>query len=143
MSYDGEYYIISIWKEDDPYEKFERDLYVARKVKDNQYDNFIRMGDDINSIGTEVPCFLAPDNKTLYFASDGHIGYGEKDIYVTHRLDDTWQNWSQPVNLGSAINSYDTENYFLIDPKGEYAYVVKWGADKEGFSDIFRVKIIQ
>ncbi len=101
------------------------------------------MGDAINTTGAEIPCFLAADNKTLYFASDGHPGYGEKDIFVTQRLDDTWQNCGQPVNLGPRINSSGTENYFTLDPKGEYAYVIKWGKDKEGFSDLFRIKINQ
>jgi len=142
MSYDERYLITTMWKEDNLYEHFERDLYVAKKIKKSQYGEFIRMGDDINSIGAEVPCFLAPDNKTLFFASEGHIGFGEKDIFVSRRLDDTWQNWSQPVNLGPAINSEGTENYFMVDSWGEYAYVVKWGTDKDGFSDIFRIKII-
>ncbi len=141
MSEDEDYIIVALWKDDKRREKFERDLYVARKTGKNQYGEFIRMGDDINTLGAEVPCFLASDNKTLYFASDGHIGYGAKDIFVTTRLDDTWQNWSQPVNLGPMINSGGTENYFIIDLKGEYAYVVKWDTDEEGFSDLFRIKI--
>ena len=141
MSFDQEYLIVTIWKKDKHYEKFERDLYVTRKTGKNQYGEFIRMGDDINTLGAEVPCFLAADNKTLYFASDGHLGYGKKDIYVSRRLDNTWQNWSQPVNLGPRINSGGTENYFIVNAKGEYAYVVKWDTDKKGFSDLFRVII--
>lgn len=143
MSYDENFLIITMWTEDDLYGKFERDLYVARKIRKSQYGEFIRMGDDINTIGAEIPCFLAPDNRTLFFATDGHIGYGRKDIYVSRRLDDTWQNWSLPVNLGPRINSEGTENYFMVDSRGEYAYVVKWDTDKEGFADLFRVKINQ
>ncbi len=142
MSYDEEYLIVTMWREEEPLDMFERDLYVARKIKENRYGEFVRMGDDINSIGAEVPCFLAADNRTLFFASDGHIGYGQKDIYVSRRLDDTWQNWSRPLNLGPVINTEGTENYFTVDTKGEYAYVVKWDTDKEGFSDLFRVGIL-
>jgi len=141
MSSDKEYIIVSCWKKDKHYAKFERDLYVARKIKEDQYGPFIRMGDDINTIGADLPCYLAADNKTLFFASNGHLGYGDKDIYVSRRLDDSWQNWSQPVNLGPRINSEGTENYFIIDARGEHAYLVKWGADEEGFSDLYRVKI--
>lgn len=141
MSQDKEYVIVTMWKKDKLYHKFGRDLYVAKKIKEDQYGEFIRLGDDINTIGDEVPGFLASDNKTLFFASDGHLGYGLMDIYVSQRLDDSWQNWSNPINLGPIINSEGTENYFIVDPKGEFAYVVKWGKDKEGFSDLFRIKI--
>lgn len=64
--------------------------------------------------------FIGPDDKTLYFASD-RVAPGRKgkaDIYKTTRLDDTWQNWSKPVNMGSPINTAADELYFCIDNLG-------------------------
>lgn len=64
--------------------------------------------------------FISFDDKTLYFASDRNVPgkKGKADIYKTTRLDDTWQNWSAPVNMGSPINTAADEFYFCIDREG-------------------------
>lgn len=64
--------------------------------------------------------FISYDDKTLYFASDRKAPgrRGKADIYKATRLDDTWQNWSVPVNMGSPINTAADEFYFCIDKEG-------------------------
>lgn len=138
MSYDGKYYFVNMYKMDPEHKYFMNDIYVAFRNAKGEYDNFTHMGYDINTIGNEIPCFLAADNKTFVFASSGHIGYGEKDIYITKRLDDTWQNWSQPINVGNVVNTSSQENYFSIDSKGEYAYFVRWENEQ---SNLYRISL--
>ena len=48
----------------------------------------------------EMTPYLAPDGVTLYFSSNRPGGLGDNDIWMTKRLDKTWQKWSDPVNLG-------------------------------------------
>ena len=67
-------------------------------------------------------------------------GYGKQDIYMTKRLDNTWQHWSDPVNLGSMINSNEGESYYSIPASGEFAYFVST-KQTLGASDIFRIKL--
>lgn len=64
--------------------------------------------------------FIAPDQKTLYYASarPGEGRQGGTDIYKTTRLDDTWENWGLPVNLGRPINTAAMDAYFSIDKNG-------------------------
>ena len=64
--------------------------------------------------------FISFDDKTLYFASDRNVPgrRGKADIYKVTRLDDSWQNWSTPVNMGSPINTGADEFYFCIDKEG-------------------------
>lgn len=64
--------------------------------------------------------YISFDDKTLYFASDRNVPgkHGKADIYKATRLDDTWQNWSTPVNMGSPINTAADEFYFCIDKAG-------------------------
>jgi OmpA-OmpF porin, OOP family len=81
----------------------------------------VNMGSIINSEFDESSPFLASDNKTLYFASKGHNGYGGYDIYVTQRLDDTWTNWSEPRNLGPAVNSSLDDEFFSVTHCGTFA----------------------
>ncbi len=98
----------------------ERDLYVSfwNGVKATEA---INMGSVINTHFEESSPFLAADNKTLYFASKGHAGYGGFDIFVTHRLDDSWTNWSDPENLGPAVNGELDDDFFSLSPCGKFA----------------------
>jgi len=137
MSYDGKYYFVNMQRTEGESQYFGNDLYVGVRNAAGEYGNFIHMGYDINTIGDEIPCFLAADNKTFVFASSGHLGYGGMDLYITKRLDDTWQNWSEPINLGNVINTKADEKYFTIDSKGENAYFVR-AAD--GKSDLYRIE---
>jgi hypothetical protein len=83
---------------------------------------------------------LAADDKTLYFVSEGHPGFGNADVWMTKRLDDTWTNWSKPVNMGNKINTPDFDAYFSIDASGEYAYFSS-AKNSYGRSDVFRIKM--
>ena len=80
--------------------------------------------------------FLAADGKTLFFSSSGYSGFGGDDLYVTRRLDDTWQSWSEPENLGGIINTEMDESFFVIPENGEYAYYSRQVGEED--FDIFR-----
>ncbi len=80
----------------------------------------VNMGAKINSELDESSPFLAQDNETLYFASKGHNGLGGFDIYMSKRLDDSWTNWSTPVNLGPAVNSDVDDEFFSVTNCGKF-----------------------
>jgi hypothetical protein len=102
----------------------ERDLFVS--FWDGQKATEpINMGNVINTEFEESSPFLAQDNVTLYFASKGHDGYGNFDIYVTRRLDDSWTNWSTPENLGPAVNGPMDDEFFSITHCGKFAVFSK------------------
>lgn len=116
------------------------DLYVSFLQEDGSYSTPKPLGSTLNTDGSEMGPFLASDNVTLYFSSNGHGGYGSNDIFVTKRLDDTWEHWSEPVNLGSDINSDDYDSDFSISAKGDYAYFTTYG-DSYGRGDIARIAL--
>lgn len=118
----------------------EKDLYVSLKDDQGEFSELIHLGEVINSSSNDGTPFLSSDNQTLYFSSNGHGGYGDADIFMTKRLDDTWQYWSKPVNLGPKINSTNYDAYFSITAKGDYGYFVSYD-NSLGEADIFRVKI--
>ena len=68
----------------------------------------------LNTRLDEFGPYLAPDNKTLYFASNRPGGFGSADIYKTVRQDDSWQKWSQPENIGAPINTGGFDAYYAI-----------------------------
>lgn len=98
----------------------ERDLYVS--FWNGTYATEpINMGGILNSEVEESSPFLCLDNKTLYFASKRPGGYGGFDIWVTKRLDDSWTNWSEPKNLGPAVNSAQDNEFFSLTHCEGYA----------------------
>lgn len=111
----------------------QEDLYVSFKFKGHHrlyndssmttgeyWSTPIHLGDTINSYSFETGPVLAPDDKTLFFSSDRKGGKGNSDVYYSIRLDDTWQNWTRPVNMGDSINTRKFEGYLHLTDSGEY-----------------------
>ena len=93
----------------------------------------------LSSAADEYSPFLSPDQKTLYFSSDrfSKDKVGGTDVYKATRLDDTWMNWSEPVNLGKSINTPAGDAYFSIDTHGNI-FTSRSGARVDGGNfDIF------
>ena len=117
------------------------DLYVSFLQNNGKWSKPKNLGSKINTKNSEATPFLAADGVTLYFSSDGHPGYGSQDIFVTKRLDDSWTKWSEPINLGSKINTPDWDAYFTVTASGDYAYFVSSKEGGEGHEDIYRAKL--
>ncbi len=106
-----------------------------------QWTKPISLGKTINTPGADFAPFLAADDKTLYFASDGHGGYGKSDIFYSKRLDSTWTKWSAPRNLGPVVNSPDFDAYYTVSAAGDNAYLVSDRNGMGGSKDIFRIAL--
>lgn len=121
-------------KDEDSYG--EEDLYISLKDSNDRWGKPINLGPTVNTSGFEISPFLSLDKKRLYFASNGHKGYGGSDIFYTERKYGSWDVWTKPVNLGPVINSENFEAYFSTygDSVAYYCSTV------EGqLADIFRI----
>jgi len=116
-----------------------KDIYVTFEQDNGKWSEPLNLGNDINTAHTENSPFLAADDETLYFSSKGYSGYGGADIYMSRRLDDTWQNWTEPENLGADLNSAEDDVFFNIPPSGKYAYYSK--SNSEFDADIHRIEL--
>ncbi len=117
----------------------EEDLYVSIKGENGRWSKPENLGATINTKGFEISPYLAPDGETLFFASDGHDGFGGSDIYMAKRLYDSWIIWTKPINLGSEINSEGFEAYLSIYDNKEVYYVSNKGDE---FADIYMAEMI-
>ena len=90
----------------------EEDLYVSLKDAKGKWSRPKNLGATINTNGFEISPFLSEDKKKLYFASNGHPGIGDADIFVSERLYESWEVWSAPQNLGDKINSKYFDAFF-------------------------------
>ena len=102
----------------------QEDLYVTFKDSfSGDWSEPMHLGDTINTEGYEMSPFLSEDQRHLFFASNGHPGYGNADIFVSTRLDSTWTRWSEPRNLGDDINSAGFDAYLTIAADNEVFFV--------------------
>ena len=97
------------------------------------------LGSSINTNQVEMSPFLHPDNLTLYFASDGHIGMGDNDLFVSRRVN-AQEDWDIPENMGYPINTHNSENSLIVSSDGKTAY---YTSDISGFGkeDIFQFEL--
>ena len=122
-----------------------QDMFVSFPVPDvkDTWTKPRNLGPNVNTAKSDFAPFLAADDKTLYFASEGRGGYGKSDIFYTKRLDDTWTNWSPPRNLGPVVNSPDFDAYYTISAAGQDAYLVSSRNGTDNSKDIFRISLAQ
>jgi len=127
LSKDGKVLVMSV---SDDKTQGGNDLYVSFRKSENTFSKPLNMGKVINSAGEEATPWIDDDGKSLYFSSTGFSGFGDFDIFVSKRLDDSWTNWSEPENLGSSINTNGMDMYF--SKQGTFGYYSLKG-------DIYRV----
>lgn len=146
IQFDGDNYMVYVHTSaevmvlsmDGPESVGKEDLYVAILEGNGEWSEPLHLGVNVNSSGFEISPFLSQSKDTLYFSSDGHGGLGDADIYYSLRLDSTWDNWSDPVNLGTPINSHFYDAYLSIAPNGIHYFVSNRG--KQDLPDIYRTK---
>jgi outer membrane protein OmpA-like peptidoglycan-associated protein/Tol biopolymer transport system component len=117
-----------------------KDIYVSFLKADDTWTEPKNIGSVVNTGESESTPFIAPDGQTMYFSSSGHVGYGNNDIFLTRRLDDSWLNWSIPENVGPIVNTNQWDGYFTVSAKGDYAYFSSV-ENSLGAEDIYRIKI--
>lgn len=115
------------------------DIWVA-ELDGKDWKNAREIGAPINTTKWETQPAISPDGKKLFFASnrEGKIGaQGTKnvDIFMSRQLADG--RWTEPVNLGSKVNTpgYDGSPFLAAD--GTTLYFATNGRGGLGNLDIF------
>jgi len=114
-----------------------RDIYKAELQKDGSWGNVQNLGPNINTIYNDDAPFIHPDNKTLYFSSEGHSSIGGYDIFSSKMDNDG--NFGEPKNLGYPINTIDDNRYFVLAANGKTGYYSGGGEKSIGEQDIFKI----
>jgi len=114
------------------------DLYMSRKLPGNLGWALAQNINAVNSRYDEDFPFMAPDGKTLYFASKGHNSMGGYDIF-TSTWDEESNTWSVPKNLGYPINTPDDNVTISFTENNRIAYLSTVREGGMGDLDIYRV----
>ena len=95
------------------------DIYRCR-FKDGIYQDAERLPWPINTEFDEHDPFVAPDESWLMFGSRRPGVLGRDDTYICFRRKDG--SWTHPLNLGSPLNSWSSENCISVTPDGKYFF---------------------
>lgn len=78
----------------------------------------------INTPYSENSPYLHPNGMDLYFASSGHAGMGNMDLYRSQRhFSGTGSSyWLPPSNLGPPLNTHRDEIGMTLEPDGRWAW---------------------
>ena len=82
-----------------------------------EYVTVEKLDSPINSGHDEQCPWIAPDESYLIFASNLQ---GNKDLYISYRNQD--DSWTEPVNLGLPVNTWDDEWNPSVSPDGKYLF---------------------
>ncbi|HHG83347.1 MAG TPA: PKD domain-containing protein, partial [Bacteroidetes bacterium] len=111
------------------------DLYQTT-LSGDQWSSPQNLGPEINTSGNERSPFVHL-NGELWFASDGHPGWGGLDIFHAHPLG---HRWVSPQNPGLPLNSYQDDYDLIFAANGRLGYFVSnrihggWDDDVFAFS---------
>lgn len=92
------------------------DIWYAQKDSNMVWQKPVNLGPAINTPYDEETPFIHANGQTLYFASDGHPGFGKTDLFCSKENKGVWE---KPVNLGAGINSGKDESGLFITSSGK------------------------
>ncbi|WP_051286513.1 OmpA family protein [Salinimicrobium terrae] len=95
------------------------DIYSVAVNEDGTFGEPVNLGPNVNTAHREQFPYIANDG-TLYFTSDGHLGYGNLDVYLSRQ-----ENGSFGVaqNLGNSLNSEFDDFAFVLKEGEEKGYL--------------------
>ena len=100
---------------------------------DGRYESPERLPAPVNSEFREFDAFVSPEEDIIIFSSDRPGGLGRADIYVSHLENG---RWSEPENLGVAVNSEASEYGAMLSPDGLFLFFT---SSRTGMEDIYWV----
>lgn len=115
------------------------DIFMSRRLPNGQWGPAERLGPNINTRGRETTPFVHADNQTLFFASNGHPGYGGMDLFYCRRQADG--SWGPAENLGYPINTIDEDASLIVAADGKTAYFASDRSDSRGALDIYSFEL--
>lgn len=113
-------------------EKNDVNLWVAT-LEGKDWKNVREVGAPINTTKWESQPSISPDGKKLFFASNRTSK--DLDLFVSHQLADG--RWTEPMNLGSKINTRKKDASPFMAADGSTLYFASEGHGGEGGLDIF------
>lgn len=115
------------------------DIYVVDVNNDRSLGTPKNMGNVVNTEGNEMFPFIHNEG-TLFFSSDGHVGFGLLDVFAT--IKDETAAVVNILNLGEPINSSKDDFSYYLSQEGFDGYISSNREGGVGDDDIYKFKRI-
>lgn len=114
------------------------DIYVSEQVREGTWSSPQNLGPDINTDLQEQTPSLSADLSTIYYSSNSNrLGSG-RDVFMSKRIGDSWDNWSKPSPL-EQVNTQGAElSYVVFDTEKNLAFYTST-QNSEGFGDLMMI----
>ncbi len=107
------------------------DIWYSVRQGNGEWSEAKNLGDVVNTDKDEISPFMFFNNEILFFASNGHTGFGGMDIYLSRVVDG---EFTEPENVGLPINDQLDQVALFITAKKDYAYFTELSSE-EGEQD--------
>ncbi len=114
-----------------------RDIYKSELQSDGTWGTAVNLGSSVNTIYNDDAPFIHPDNRSLYFSSQGHTSIGGYDIFSV--VADEYGTFGETKNLGFPINTIDDNRFFVLAADGKTGYYSGGGESSIGEQDIYKI----
>jgi outer membrane protein OmpA-like peptidoglycan-associated protein/tetratricopeptide (TPR) repeat protein len=109
------------------------DIFYVDIDANGKFGKPINLGDQINTKNREQFPYISDENK-LFFASDGHIGFGLLDVFLA---EETKEGYSKPLNLGLPINTNMDDFSFIYNDNSKRGFFASNRQEGKGDDDIY------
>ena len=109
------------------------DLYVVDVNEDGSFGKPQNLGGMVNTEGRETFPYLSNIGR-LYFASDGHVGLGGLDVFVSVP---GAAGFEKPINVGEPVNSQSDDFTFILNETTKIGYFASNRPGGMGDDDIY------
>lgn len=105
------------------------DIWYSVRLADGSWAEAKNLGEIVNTAKDEISPFMFFNNEILFFASDGHQGFGGMDIFLSRVKDG---KFTKPENLGLPINDQLDQVALFITAQKDYAYFTELASSENG-----------
>ena len=106
------------------------------QLEEEGWTKAVNMGTPINTPFDEISPYIHVNNRTLYIISNGFLGFGGYDIYMSDKKENSWVT---PFNLGKPLNDYQDQYSFIVANEGAVAYYSK--EESKNRSRLYKIEV--
>lgn len=116
-----------------------KDIWTSTRDNRGRWTEPTNLGATINTPFDEESVFLASDDITLYFSSQGHNSMGGFDIFKTQYRNG---RWTTPENLGYPVNTPGDDLFFILGAEENTAFYSTMQPGGYGGSDLYMITFL-
>ena len=117
------------------------DIYRIQRNRNGNWGQPENLGEAINTEGDEFFPFFHENEKVLFFSSNGHLGLGGLDIFLSPQLGNN--NFSYVMNAGARLNSRFDDFALIMDEEMKTGFFSSNRVGGKGDDDLYFFELLK